>query len=91
MRWSRPAGSPIPKAAHKQETVVTATAFRCDQRRAEERSADGYSVKLIQPSTLRGQGDDEIDQKRTAAAKRLKELGAPTQVLAPAEGDVIEF
>ncbi len=37
------------------------------------------------------QGDDEIDQKLVAAEKRLKELGSTTQVLAPAEGDVIEF
>ncbi len=37
------------------------------------------------------QGDDEIDQKLIAAEKRLKELGSTTQVLAPAEGDVIEF
>ncbi len=36
-------------------------------------------------------GDDEIDQKLTAAEKRLKELGSTTEVLAPAEGDVIEF
>lgn len=71
--------------------MVPATAFRCNQRRAEERSADGYSVKLIQPSTFMGQGDDEIDQKRAAAEKRLKELGSTTQVLAPTEEDVVQF
>ena len=37
------------------------------------------------------QGDDDIDTKLAAAEKRLKELGSTTEVLAPAEGDVIQF